>query len=329
MSDPVDHNSSGSVDLDLSPSDRIDTSYLNSIPSQVTQVHNKSLIARMSKGEVFKQLSLTLNLNDFGIPDYIYQADLIPANLYDLGMRERTEVLETSIIPISWEHGYPSTPDHSPLWERLPAEPLDAYNAFIQYLELPQSSDSNHPVRMLPLLSQALGIPYSILSDYSHLYYWKVRFRAYDLFLLACHQKQKEQRIMSIEGRHYTMAENYLKKVDTILNKKLDQTIRELEDPESAEYSDLKLKDLVDTVQKLTTIQRVSLGLAPNGNDSHSQNYGIGGRFQSTDDAVKEIAAHSTPARKVDTRSAQMNHLLENPDDLMAAQELIIKSSKG
>lgn len=319
-------------ELDLSPNDPLDTSYLNHInTASPVHVKNQPQVTKMSKADVFKQLNSTLSHNDFGIPDFIYRADLISNDLYDLPYVQRNDILEGAIIPISWEHGYPSTPFHTPIWEQLPAEPLDAYNAFIQYLELPQSSESNNPIRMLPLMAQALGVSIQDLSDYSHMYYWKVRFRAYDLFLIACHQKQREQRIMTIEGKHYTMADKLLGQVDTLVNKKLQHTLSQLNDPDSAEdaYADLKLKDLVDAIAKLTQIQRISVGLPANGNDSSNPNFGVGGRFQSSDDAVKEIAAHSTPQRKADTRSTQMNHLLANPDDLMAAQELIIRSNKG
>lgn len=332
MSNPIDPFGS-EPQLDLSPRDRTDTSFLNSAHTtsdpNFLNVQNKATFSKFTKGEVFKQLNGTLTTNDFGVPDYLYRADLIPSDLFELPRHLRNEILESAIIPITWDHGYPSTPDHTPIWEQLPAEPREAYDAFIQYLELPQSSESNNPIRMLPLMAQALGVTIQELSDYSHLYYWKVRFRAYDLFLIACHQKQREQRAMTIEGRHYTMADKYLRQVDTLLNKKLEHTIHQLQDPDERDeaYADLKLKDLVDAVAKLTQIQRVAIGLPANGNDHNNPNFGIGGRFQSQEDAVKEIAAHSTPSKKADTRSSQMNHLLSNPDDLMAAQELIIRTS--
>ena len=321
--------------FDLSPEPRMDTSFLHDeyvppkafVPTKVTEY---------SKGDVFRQINSQLVLNEFGIPDFIYRSDIIPATLYDMSPVDRNQVLESAVIPISWDFGYPAATytdggalnNVSPIWEQLPGEPAEAFNAFMQYLELPQNSDGNNPVRMLPLLAQALSLSYNQLKDYSHIYYWTVRFRAYDLFLIACHQKQKEQRIMSIEGRHYSMADKYLKKLDIVIGKRLDHTLSELEDSDSSVHDDLKLKDLVDMVEKLTRIQRVAVGLPANGEDK-SDDARVGRRNQTIDDSYKEIAAHASPSKKADQRPADMDRLLSNPDDLAAAQDLITKNLRG
>ena len=296
--------------------------------SSQTTAHGARGVSKIpfTKGAIFRQLNSSLTLNDFGLPDFIYRSDLIPMELYDYTPHERNDYLEAAVIPINWDHGYPATENNVPLWEQLPGESLTAYNAFLSYLELPKTSDHEHPVRMLPLLAEALGIELSMLSDYSHMFYWTIRFRAYDLYLTACHQKQREQRIMSIEGKHFTMAERYLNKLDIVIGKRLDHTIEELQDSESAIHDDLKLKDLVDMVDKLSKIQRVSVGLPANG--AYDKEGQLGGRHQQVDDSFKEIAANAMPAKKTDNRSANMDKLLASPEDLARAQDLIIRSSR-
>ena len=329
-------------DLDLSPNPRTDTSFLNTLEppqrshsragsnagSQGSQGYSDTGVTstfQLTKGDIFKRLNSAIQINDFGTPDYIFRADLIPGDILQLPYEERSDILNAATIPISFEYGYPSTLDAHPLWEQLPGETQKAYDAFVLALDLPEISKAEHPVRMLPLIAPMLKLELAQVSEYSHVYYWSARFRAYDLYLAACHRKQREQRIMSIEGKHFTQAERYLIKLDKIVEAKLDRTIASINDDDSMEMEDLKLKDLVDMVEKLTRIQRVSVGLPANGNDTSSSR-DIGGRMQTVEDSVKEIAAYSAPAKKTDTRSVDMDRLLANPDDLAAMQDLLIKA---
>lgn len=323
-------------DVDLSRS--YDTDLPDFQPPPSRQLYIRPLteedhieISKISKGNIFRRLNSSLELSEYGLPDYLYRSDLIPTDLFYRTPEVRNELLTSSIIPITWDHGYPATDDATPLWEQLPGEPREAYDVYLKYLELPQASNSNNPVRMLPLLAQATGISYEQLSEYSHMYYWRFRFRAYDLFLIVCHQKQREQRIMSIEGRHYSLAEKYLNKVDKILEARLEHDIQELvgggDDGESSIHYDLKLKDLVDIVQKLTTIQRVSVGLPANGNDQ-SERALLGAKNQTVDDSFREIASHATPAKRANARPASMDALLADPKALEMAQQLILQADK-
>lgn len=323
-------NSNQGPQIDLSPADRVDTSFLHVGPVELPSMYAvpESEIRQLNKGDIFKALSRKLQVNEYGLPSFMFRSDLIPADIFSLTREERHMRLEAATVPITWDYGYPAIDDTTPMWERLDWEPAHLFDAFLRYLELPKASEGDNPVRMLPLLSQALGIPVKELADASNTYYWAIRFRAYDLYLIACHQKQREQRIMTIEGKHFTMAENYLKKIDTILGKRLDRDLQELQDQDSSVHDDLKLKDLVDIIQKLTTIQRIAVGIPANGVDQ-SETFQVGRRNQTTEDAFKEIASHGSPAKKSDSRSASMDQLLSNPDDLAAAQDLIIRASRS
>lgn len=326
---------SSPADLDLTPTPRTDTSFLDNVepPKRSTRLGGTrgsevSGTFQLTKGDIFKRLNASIQMNDFGTPDYIFRSDLIPGDLFQYDHVERSDILNAATIPISFEYGYPSTLDAKPFWEQLPGEPQNAYDAFVLALDLPEISKNEHPVRMLPLIAPMLKLELSQVSEYSHVYYWGPRFRAYDLYLAACHRKQREQRIMSIEGKHFTQAERYLSKLDRIVEAKLDRTIAAIVDDDSMEMDDLKLKDLVDMVEKLTRIQRISVGLPANGNDT-SPARDVGGRMQTVEDSVKEIAAYSAPAKKTDTRSVDMDRLLANPEDLANMQDLLIKAHSG
>jgi hypothetical protein len=322
-------------EIDLTPNPRVDTSFLDSTGEHVAQAKAQrsartevSGTFQLTRGDIFKRLNQSIQLNEFGTPDFIYRADLIPADLFQYSHAERIDILNAATVPILFDYGYPATQDAKPLWEQLPGEPQAAYDAFVLALDLPEISKSEHPVRMLPLIAPMLKLELSQVAEYSHVYYWSYRFRAYDLYLAACHRKQREQRIMSIEGKHFTQAERYLAKIDRVLEAKLDHTLNAIQDPDSGEMDELKLKDLVDMVEKLTRIQRISVGLPANGNDT-SPSRDVGGRMQTVEDSVKEIAAYSQPAKKQDTRSVDMDRLLSSPEDLAAMQDLLIKAHSG
>lgn len=280
-------------------------------------------IRASSKGEIFRILNAQLPQNDMSVPDYIYRADLIPLDLIQLPTNHRVSILESAAIPLSFEHGYPAINESTPFWEQLPYEPHNAYQAFVVFLEMPQKSQAANPVRMLPMIAELTNIPLEDVAAYSHMYYWYARSRAYDLFIVACHHKQREQRIMSIEGAHFTMAEKQLEKIQKLTDAKLDRTLLSLSDPESGELDDVKLKDLVDMVQKLVQIQRVSVGLPAHGSSTYVQQENPHASIQ---DTYKDISQNANPTTNSDgKRSADMDALLENPEDLALIQNLVVR----
>lgn len=291
-------------------------------------VGSQGLVERgpRTKGEVFKILNQELPLNEYGCPDYIYRADLVPSNIFEYSSRDRSQILESAAIEITFFHGYPAVEETTPFWEQLPCEGTEAYNAFVTYLEMPEKSQAENPIRLLPMLSSLLERPIEELSAWAHMYYWHFRGRAYDLFLVACHRKQREQRLMTMEGKHFREAEAHLQKVNKIANHKFDTIMRAIasgEADESAELDEVKLKDLIDMMERLVKIQRISVGLSAS-NSTTNNNISIT-PHASPNDSLKEIAAESTHKQKESRRSAEMDALLENPDDLVQIQDLMTR----
>jgi hypothetical protein len=276
----------------------------------------------MTKGEVFRVLNSKISLNGYRLPDHIYRADLIPEDVLEFSPKDRQLHLDAASMIVSFEHGYPAINQNQPMWEQLPSETDDAYGAYLAFLELPEKSNSDNPIRLLPIISTLTKRSLSEITDWCHMFYWHWRARAYDLFLVACHRKQREQRIMSIEGQHFKMAENMLNKVINIATRKLDKEIVDLEDPDVD--TETKLKDLVDMSMKLVQIQRISVGLSANGNDKLTLEMN-GPRHSTAAETFKHIAVEGSGDDGPSQRSAEMDALLDSPEELSTIQELMIK----
>ncbi len=271
--------------------------------------------ANSARGDLFRQLNLGLPLNQYNLPDFIYRVDMIPLNYGDYPADQKVQFMNAAALEVTFEHGYPALFESKPFWEKLPSEPEDAFNAFMIYLELPEKTAHDNPVRMLPMIAELTKIPLEDIVAYSHMYYWHWRGRAYDLFIIACHRKQRELRLMSVEGQHFKMAEKFLKRMETVIEAKFNQ----MESEEGA-MDEIKLKDAVDSMQKLVQIQRISVGLSANGVTQFE-----GPKHASSGDLMQHIAAESGKQEESSQRSPEMDRLLESPEDLARVQDLITR----
>lgn len=275
----------------------------------------------MSKGQLFRALSQNVPLNSYHLPDHIYRADMIPQDLLSYSPPDRATTLEAATLNITFDHGYPAFDETTPLWGRLPGETEEAFSTYTLFLELPETSKADNPVRLLPLIAEATGTSLERVSEWCNIYYWHWRARAYDLFLQACHRKQREQRIMSIEGSHFAMAEKMLAQVQDLANRKLQQEIALITENDEAE-TESKVKDLIDMAVKLASLQRVSVGLPANGPEKLDVSLP---RHATVAEAFKSIAKEGAADEATTSRSVEMDTLLANPDELARAQELLIR----
>lgn len=284
---------------------------------------------KLSKGDLFRVLNESIPLNEYHIPEYVYRADLIPQNYGEYPQKYKQQLLEAAAMPITFDHGYPALGETTPFWEQMPAEGHEAYNAFMVYLELPEKSNHDNPIRLLPMISQIIKRPLSEIVDWCHTFYWHYRSRAYDLFLIACHRKQREQRLMSIEGHHFKMAETFLNKINDIVVHKLDAAIMEIKSPNddgTGELQELRTKELVDMVEKLVKIQRISVGLPANGT---TQIISEGPRHGTINDHLKAVAKDSAGEVSSTPRPPEMDKLLESTEDILLIQDLIVKHQEN
>lgn len=284
-----------------------------------------------AKGEIFRLLTQNLPINNYHLPEFIYRADMIPENIMGgsasgISPEDRRIILEGAELPITFYHGYPAINETQPLWERLNYEPSEAYDSYLLYLELPEKSQHANPIRLLPHIAALTGHHISIVTEWCHIYYWHFRARAYDLFLAAAHRKQREQRIMSIEGKHFQYAEIALDKINGLLNSKLDKEIMEFAEDPMAE-TESKAKDLVSMAKELIAIQRISVGLPANGVEKLDITE-RGPRNAQSQEIYRHIAKEGAGEEQPQQRSAEMDHLLQNPEDLASIQQLLIRAQR-
>lgn len=295
------------------------------------QEQAQALVQYSNKADVFKNINAGLPLNDYGLPDYIYRADMIPPDILSDSYtpRERKDMLVAASLQLTFTHGYPSIEEAVPFWERLPSEPLEAYNTYMMFMEMPEKTSFEVPVRLLHHIAAVSNIELSRVIEWCHVYYWHWRSRAYDLFIAASHRKQREHRIMSIEGKHFMLAERYLTAVDTLISEKLGRALKAVQDDEAdqTEFESLDIKGLVDIVDKLAKVQRISVGLPANG----STQVAVSGEIKhgAVGDVFKTVAKEATPDTQTSRRSQQMDALLANPDDLAKVQDLMTRLAFG
>lgn len=292
----------------------------------IPQGHNSPI---RSKGDVFRILSNQITLNQYHLPDHIYRVDLIPEDILDshkYSQQEKNLILDSAALPLSFEHGYPSINETQPLWEQLPAESPDAYEAYLMFLELPQKSQHENPIRMLPMISTLTDTPIQTVTEWCHLYYWHWRARAYDLFLTVCHRKQREQRIMSIEGKHFSMAEALLQKATDLVTLKIDQELKAFGEDSDAQ-TETKVKDLISTIKDLVSVQRISVGLPATG-PLQAQIKLDGPRNTTPEDTYKAIATEGAGSQQQSQRPQEMDNILANHEDLTRVQEMLVRALK-
>lgn len=205
-----------------------------------------------------------------GLPVGFYRVDLLPGQA-PATSTEEIQALRNAYTDLSFEFGYPTQASGRPFWYKLDFEPGVAYAAFQIYLESIQTGPREISLvaanaelkRVLTSLSSPDAANTTentadvdilpILNEFSVLYTWRARSRAYDLYKEAAYRHLKLRRQASLEDDHYVMATNLL----TQLKEKV------LNQPKF--FDDMHPKTAVDLLTKLVGIQRVSVGLPSNG----------------------------------------------------------------
>lgn len=273
-----------------------------------------------------KQLHSKLQTNDIGLPIYIYRTDMVPSNLFTSAVsdEERLEIMETSSVALDYSEGYPTQANGMAFWAKLDFETREAFQAFDEYrmLTAAKNEEGQHiaPVRTLSALSQAINVPVDQLRNWSYMYYWTFRAKAYDMFMVASYQKQREHRAMVAEDNHYRKAGNWISKLEKIAEEMLadDDWIAEM-----------KPKEVLDLIERFVKLQRISVGLPANGVTGLDKSEAP--KNASLEIAIRQVAKAAGEQARAgsDDEEATVATLLENPEDLNALQELIIRAGSG
>lgn len=291
--------------------------------TEIATVQDSSIALPMStKASMMKSVNALIPINDFGLPEFMYRADLLPPTLRELDPYDQQEFLTNARVDLDYAQGYPVQDNTEPFWGQLQHEPCDAYRAFTHYLDLPRPKESgtmSQPVRQLHSLKTVTAMSTQDLLSCCHLYYWVPRAQAYDLFLIASHAKRKETRIMDVEERHYQLATEYLE----IAN---EQLMTMMTDPEG---SQLKPKHLIEIMKLMLQVQRISSGASPFGSSSGTSKSDPAALppNSSMEVILRTVAQRAglSGGSKGDSEQEILRQLANDPETMRQAQELIIR----
>lgn len=286
---------------------------MDQLPSTDLVRTNSPLAITLSpKAEVMKSLADTISTNELGLPEYFYRADLIDPESTDH---------EHAIQYLDYSQGYAAQPNGDSIWSQLPHEPVDAFNAFVDYLQMPRSTETgkSSPIRQLNLLKPLTGKTSQQLLALSYMYYWPQRCRAYDLYVIASHTRAKELRTQGIEESHYDKAERFIQYAEAHLEKVFN-------DPEG---HDLSPKEAFDILHKMMMMQRLSVGLSPNGAHANKDVNQMPVNA-SMEVIMRTLAKNAGVAGSEDKSVSNLTQeMFKDPALLEKAQEVIIRVSQA
>jgi len=260
----------------------------------------------------FAMLSSKIPTNDYGLPRFVYRADLIPTDLDEYSPEDREALLNGASIEIVYFEGYPTMPDAGAMWSQWDFEPADLFTAFKDYLTMSET----YGARRLDSLDTTL--PREVLQEAMIFFYWRQRAKAHDLFRVAADRKLRESRILTSQDRHYLTAEGLIQKVLSYFNR--------ADEGDGDHWMDeLTPKVGMEMLDKLVSIQRRSLGLNSSGSTSPLE-AGYPAH------AALEVALRTVAKGAEDPNSsggkgsdATIETLLGDPEAARLAQELIIR----
>lgn len=241
--------------------------------------------------------------------------DISPENGNGTGLLP--EGLEYAFVPLTYSEGFPTLPDGLPFWDQLDFEPSDVYLAFRGYLDRGRMG-----ARQLSSLEGAPDIPESVatlktLQESFHLYYWKFRARAYDMFELAALRRARERRALLLEDDHYFVAQRLMKVVKLYL---MGDEFRDLLTPKVA----------LDALKTVVQLQRISSGLPAHG-PAEPDTKEPPAPAASFEVILRNLVdpRDEKPIIDGDTGKVIMERALQDPETASLAQELVIRLNSG
>jgi hypothetical protein len=256
-----------------------------------------------TRSDLIKELTKHIPLNEFGLPQYYYRPDLLDVQVVCGSMKrgEATfvdEILQSAIVPLWFTQGFPSIGDDLPIWGCLPFESKEAHAAFLQYAEL-------EGIRSLHMVT---AFPPEQLREWFHLYYWTSRAKALDMFKTAHHARLREQRIMQLEDTHWVEGEKIFRKIAAAIGNKSQEDLDKME-----------IDKLISSLEKVSKIQRGAVRADVIAKENETP------RNTSVEVIMRQTA--EAEGKIVESNEFDMD-LLQDPDVLEKAQELIIKVNK-
>ncbi len=266
------------------------------------------------KSTLISLLSLSLPLNEFDLPIFFYRPDMVDEVMIkealqlvesrvqgsDKALIEVAEMLKAAQVHLNYADGFPTLPSGMPFWSPFVFEGRDAEHAFTMYLELGGARN----------LINVTAYAIDELLEYSKMFYWNFRAKAFDLYRVANHHKLKLQRMLTTEDDHYNTAQKLMSKVMGYLDQiELDE-------------DNMTPDKAIAMLEKLVKIQRISVGLPASGESKEN----ISARIVTPVNVIMQQIG-SQDRREIKEEDPEID-LLQDPEAFDMAQDLIIRMQK-
>jgi hypothetical protein len=153
-----------------------------------------------------------------------------------------------------------------------------------------------------------------MVQDFYTLYFWNHRAKAFDLYRVANSQRLRLNRMLATEEKHFKMTEKLMVK----LEKYFDELNLSGSDEEGV--LDLPPDKAVAMLEKLVGIQRISIGLPKSGESKEHNNVR---RLEQPQQLIAQAIGDG--GREQDAVDEEFEDLLDDPDAIAMAQDLILK----
>ena len=239
-----------------------------------------------------------LPVNDMGLPEGLYRADLLPfpVNKNQLPNQETADTkdpldpiqnwefyseyeqsLSQAYVELEYLDGIPQLPNGLPIWDRLGWEPKDSHKAFQVFLQEGAKGKARQLKRVLLSLHATLDedpnflditpddLTIQVIQEWYILYMWHARTISYDAYAEASRRKHRAFQSRKTEDSQLSAARK-------MFNKALNYIM------EDEEFDDLMTpKVAVELVKLAASMERVSTGLPANGPPTQNQQGNIQG----------------------------------------------------
>ena len=255
-----------------------------------------------TRADVVRHLSKPIPLNEYQLPDFFYRSDLLPSNIYNMSVSD----CDVAVVHLDYFEGYPTFDSGKIFWFQLPYESFQDYTLFQRYLNQPEEIG----LRQLQTLAMENNLSTQKVMELAGEYMWAWRSRAYDLFQVAAERKRREVRARNVENKHYNASAALL-----------EQLLLKFENPEW--INELSAKEGIAALETLAKLQRMSVGLAANGNAGNTPiNHEAAANGA---DLMREITRNLSGNAEGLGISNNLQQLLKDPSFALDAQALIIR----
>jgi hypothetical protein len=267
-----------------------------------------------TKSQVMEQLNGLLPLNFFNLPEYVYRPDMVDHELMNSSLAalqadpgldvtgQVLDMLKAAVVEVDYSEGYPRI-GLTPIWKTLPWEPPEAYVAFQHYIAMVG-------VRRLDGID---GYAPEVLAEYFHQYMWAFRIKAYDMYVIANHSRQRIQRSLDVDDHDFRFTDKLIKQIERHIDTKGEEYLTEV-----------PMKDAIAMLEKLTKIRRNAVGLPVGQAPGDMKVPGV----VTTQGIMAKIAEHEA-VKKETVEDTFFEDILANPDALEKAQDLIVSVNSG